>query len=459
MRPFFSYFKVFELSVLCMLSFFWPLAGGANADTVNWPHFRGPSSLGIAEGFELPQTWDVPSSKNVKWKIRIPGLGHSCPIVWGNRVFVTTAISDKERDSLKIGIYHEIAPVEKDGVHVWRLYCIDKSSGEVLWHRDCRKAVPKDKRHTKSSHANCTPATDGERVVSFFGSEGLYCHDYNGNLLWKKDFGILDAAFFRVPRAQWGFASSPIIHDGVVLLQCDVLKDSFVAALDVKTGKTLWRQSRNDLPAWSSPAVCEVAGKTQVIVNGYRHIGGYDFETGKEIWRFRGGGDIPVPTPVTGHGLAFITNAHGRMAPIYAIKLNSRGDVSLKSGHSSSDQVPWSVSRGGAYMQTPILYGDYFYNCRDNGVLACFEAKTGRMVFQARLGSGGGGFTGSPVASGGKIYYVSEVGDVVVIKAGIPELKILAKNPLGEICLSTPAISDGELFFRARYHLIAISAK
>jgi len=428
-------------------------------NTVNWPQFRGPGASGVAEGVATPTTWDVPESSNLKWKTPIPGLGHSCPIVWEDRLFLTTAISDKKLDSLKIGIYHEIAPVEKDGVHAWVLYCIDKSTGKVIWERVCHKGVPKDKRHTKSSHANCTPATDGKRVVSFFGSEGLYCHDFNGTLLWKKDFGILDAAFFRVPRAQWGFASSPIIHEGVVLVQCDVLKNSFLAALDLDTGKVLWKKPRNDLPAWSSPAVYGDGVKTQVLLNGYRHIGGYDFRTGAELWRFRGGGDIPVPTPITGHGLAFITNAHGKLAPIYAIKLDSRGDVSLKDGKASSEQVPWSVNRGGAYMQTPIVYGDYFYNCRDNGVLASFEAKTGRLVFQARLGSGLGGFTGSPVASGGKIYYVSEVGDVIVIKAGTPELKILAKNPLGEICLSTPAISDGELFFRTRTQLIAISAK
>lgn len=428
-------------------------------NTVNWPQFRGPGASGVAEGVATPTTWNVPESSNLKWKTPIPGLGHSCPIVWEDRLFLTTAISDKKLDSLKIGIYHEIAPVEKDGVHAWVLYCIDKWTGKVIWERVCHKGVPKDKRHTKSSHANCTPATDGKRVVSFFGSEGLYCHDFNGTLLWKKDFGILDAAFFRVPRAQWGFASSPIIHEGVVLLQCDVLKNSFLAALDLETGKILWKKPRNDLPAWSSPAVYGEGAKTQVLVNGYRHIGGYDFRTGAELWRFRGGGDIPVPTPVTGHGLAFITNAHGKLAPIYAIKLDSRGDVSLKDGKASSEQVSWSVNRGGAYMQTPIVYGDYFYNCRDNGVLACFEAKTGRLVFQARLGSGFGGFTGSPVASGGKIYYVSEVGDVVVVKAGVPELKILAKNPLGEICLSTPAISDGELFFRTRTQLIAISDK
>ncbi len=442
---------------LTLFSTFCCLASGKEGKTVHWPQFRGPGATGVAEGFETPISWDVPKNRNLKWKTSIPGLGHSCPVVWGDRIFLTTAISDKERDSLKIGIYHEIAPVENDGVHVWKLYCIDKATGKILWEKLCHKGIPKDKRHTKSSHANCTPATDGKRVVTFFGSEGLYCHDFQGKLLWEKDFGILDAAFFRVPRAQWGFASSPIIHDGVVLIQCDVMKNSFLAALDLETGKLLWKTMRNDLPAWSSPAVHGEGDKTQVLVNGYRHIGGYDFRTGAEVWRFRGGGDIPVPTPVTGHGLVFITNAHGRMAPIYAIKLDSKGDVSVKGAASSSKQVPWSVRKGGAYMQTPMLYGDYFYNCRDNGVLACFEAKTGRMVYQARLGSGFGGFTGSPVASGGKIYYVSEVGDVVVVKAGTPELKILSKNPLGEICLSTPAISEGVLFFRTRTQLIAIA--
>ena len=444
----------------CLLQVFSLLVclGSVSAKSINWPQFRGPGSSGIAEGFDTATTWNVPKSKNLKWQTSIPGLGHSCPIVWGDRIFLTTAVSDKEKDSLKIGIYHEIASVENDGPHTWILYCIDKKTGKVIWERVCHKGVPKDKRHTKSSHANCTPATDGKRIVSFFGSEGLYCHDFNGTLLWKKDFGILDAAFFRVPRAQWGFASSPIIHEGVVLIQCDVLKNSFLAALDLETGKILWKKSRNDLPAWSSPSVHKGKSGTQVLVNGYRHIGGYDFQTGDEQWRFRGGGDIPVPTPVTGHGLVFITNAHGKLAPIYAIKLDSLGDISLERGKTSSQQVPWSVNRGGAYMQTPILYGDYLYNCRDNGVLACFEAKTGRMVFQERLGSGFGGFTGSPVASGGKIYYVSEVGDVVVIKAGVPELKVLARNPLGEICLSTPAISEGELFFRTRTQLIAISS-
>ena len=443
--------SIFFLTVLGFVT------GKETEKTVHWPQFRGPGASGVAEGFETPTSWDVPAGKNLKWKTPIPGLGHSCPTICGDRIFVTTAISDKQKDSLKIGIYHEIAPVEKDGVHVWKLYCIDKKTGKILWEKVCHKGVPKDKRHTKSSHANCTPATDGKRVVTFFGSEGLYCHDFEGKLLWKKDFGILDAAFFRVPRAQWGFASSPIIHEGVVLIQCDVLKNSFLAALDLETGKVLWKTARNDLPAWSSPAVHGEGDQTQVLVNGYRHIGGYDFRTGAEIWRFRGGGDIPVPTPVTGHGLVFITNAHGRMAPIYAIKLDSKGDVSLPGVATSSKQVPWSVRKGGAYMQTPMLYGDYFYNCRDNGVLACFEAKTGKLVYQARLGSGFGGFTGSPVASGGKIYYVSEVGDVVVVKAGTPELKILSKNPLGEICLSTPAISEGAIFFRARTQLIAIA--
>ncbi|MDE0576918.1 MAG: hypothetical protein OSB39_08240, partial [Opitutales bacterium] len=175
MAHFFSFKPLlFQLGRVCLLGFL-SLTQVKAENTVNWPQFRGPGASGVAEGVATPTTWNVPESSNLKWKTPIPGLGHSCPIVWEDRLFLTTAISDKKLDSLKIGIYHEIAPVEKDGVHAWVLYCIDKSTGKVIWERVCHKGVPKDKRHTKSSHANCTPATDGKRVVSFFGSEGLYC--------------------------------------------------------------------------------------------------------------------------------------------------------------------------------------------------------------------------------------------------------------------------------------------
>lgn len=211
-----------------------------------------------------------------------------------------------------------------------------------------------------------------------------------------------------VPAAQWGFASSPVIHEGVVVVQCDVQKGGFLAAFDINDGRELWRSPRSDVPTWSTPTIHRGGGRTQVIVNGYKHIGGYDFRTGKELWRLTGGGDIPVPTPVVAHGLVFITNAHGRMAPIYAVRLGAQGDISLKDTEETNAHVAWSTRRHGGYMQTPIVYGHHLYVCRDNGILSCCEARTGKRLYQERLGTGRTGFTASPVAADGKLYFTSE---------------------------------------------------
>ncbi len=288
-----------------------------------------------------------------------------------------------------------------------------------------------------------------------FGSEGLYAYDLNGRLLWKKDLGVLESAFFQVPSAQWGFASSPVIHGDRVIVQADVLKGSFLAAFDVATGRSLWRTPRNDYPTWSTPTVHVADGRRQVIVNGYRHVGGYDLETGKALWWMKGGGDIPVPTPVVGRGLAFITNAHGPAAPIFAVRPGATGDISLADGTQTNGHVVWSQQREGAYMQTPLVYGEYLYVCRDNGVLSVYEAETGRRMYQQRLGGGRTGFSASAVAGDGKLYYSSEDGSVFVIKAG-PVFEPLAENAMGETVMATPAISEGTVFIRTRTRLVAV---
>jgi outer membrane protein assembly factor BamB len=440
--------------LLCVL----PALAAQDAGETNWPQFRGPQARGVAAGKPTPVTWNVEEGKGLRWKTPIPGLGHSSPVVWGDRLYVTTAISGKEKDDLRVGLYGDIAPVQDDSVYRWVVYCLDRNTGKVLWERVAHAGVPKVKRHTKSTHANSTPATDGRHVVAFFGSEGLYCYDTAGKLLWKKDLGTLDSGFFMVPAAQWGFASSPVIWKDRVIVQCDVQRGSFLAAFDLKDGAELWRTPRADVPTWSTPTVWEHGDTAQVVVNGWKHIGGYDARTGKEVWRLTGGGDIPVPTPVVAHGLVFITNAHGRMAPIYAVRTDARGDISLPAGETTNAGIAWSTHREGAYMQTPVVYGDYLYVCRDNGVLSCYEAKTGSRLYQERLGTGATGYTASAVAADGKLYYTSEDGDVQVVRAG-PEFKLLATNPLGETCLSTPAVSDGTLFFRTRSHVVAIGGR
>jgi outer membrane protein assembly factor BamB len=237
-----------------------------------------------------------------------------------------------------------------------------------------------------------------------------------------------------------------------------VQKGSFIAALKLETGEVLWRAARDEVPTWSSPTVVETEGRTQIVVNGWRHIGGYDFETGKELWKMRGGGDIPVPTPVFAHGLIFITNAHGGASPVYAIRPEATGDITLKEGQTSNDFVAWSSPRWASYMQTPLVYGEQLYVCRDNGVLTVFDAKSGRRLGQQRLGSGSTGFTASAVAADGKLYYTSEVGDVHVLEAGA-QPKPLATNELGEVCMATPALSEGVLFFRTKGHVVAVGGR
>ena len=421
---------------------------------INWPSFRGPNASGIAANYATPVSWDVETSKNIKWKITIPGLAHSSPIIWGNRVFVTTAVGEDDAE-LKVGLYGNIQPVDDDSVHEWKVYCLDKKTGKILWEKTSHKGVPQVKRHPKATHANSTPATDGKYVVAFFGSEGLYCYDMEGELIWEKDFGLLDSAFFMVPSAQWEFASSPVIHKGVVIVQCDALNTAFLAALDIKTGEEIWRTIREDVPTWSSPTIHVGEKQTQIIVNGFKHIGGYDFETGKEIWKISGGGDIPVPTPVVTHGMVFINSAHGRLSPIYAIKLESVGDISLTEDETSNDSIVWSVRRGGSYMLTPLIYGDFLYNLQWNGALTCYNAKTGEVAYKEQLGKMTG-FSASGVAADGKLYFSSEEGDIFVIKAG-PVFEFLGTNPMKDECMATPAISEGTLFFRTHHHLVAVS--
>jgi outer membrane protein assembly factor BamB len=424
-----------------------------------WPGFRGPQASGQGTG-EPPIEWDVPSGEGVAWKTQIPGLAHSSPAIWGDRLFVTTAVSEGGNDDLKVGLYGDVAPVDDDSVHSYRIYALDRTSGEILWEREAHRGVPAVKRHTKSTHANPTPATDGERVVAFFGSEGLYAYDLEGELLWRKDLGVLDAGFFMAKSAQWGFSSSPVLVDGRVIVQCDVQEGSFVAAFDAATGEEIWRTPRGDVPTFGTPTVYEVDGddgrRKVVAVNGWRHIGAYDFDTGEEVWRFRGGGDIPTPTPIVAHGYVYITNAHGNLAPICAVKLGARGAIDLADGRTSSDGIAWCQFRDGAYMQTPIVVGDHLYVCRDNGVLGCYRAETGEEVYRERLGKGGtSGFTASAVAANGYLYYTNETGEVFVVRAG-PEFELVATNQTGETVMATPAIVDGVIYFRTRAHVVAV---
>lgn len=433
-----------------------PAADADKQASGHWPLFRGPASGGVARGHATATRWNVEKGENIAWKTPIPGLAHSSPVIWGDHLFVTTAVRQGEGpDELKVGLYGSIAPVPDDSVHAFKVYCLNKRTGEILWERTAVEAVPKIKRHPKGSHAASSPATDGRHVVALFASEGLYCYDVEGNLKWKRDLGVLDSGYYLVKDAQWGFASSPVIFENKVIIQCDVQENSFLAALDLETGETIWRTERTDVPTWGTPAIDTANGRRQVIVNGYRHIGGYHLDTGEPLWKLEGGGDIPVPTPVVWNSLVFITNAHGRMAPIYAIRLDAaKGDLSTEpdSGH-----LAWWVRSRGNYMQTPLVYDGLLYCCGDSGMLSCYRAETGDLLYRERVGAGQTGFTASIVAADGKIYITSEEGDIHVVRAG-ETFEIIASNEMGETCMASPAISEGVLYFRTRGHMVAVGA-
>ena len=418
-----------------------------------WPEFRGPQGCGFIENVKTPLSWNIDSSKNIKWKTQIPGLGHSCPVIWDDFLFVTTASNKANNESLKVGLYGDIDEANDSIEHEFKVYCLDKQTGKIIWERVAHKGIPKSKRHTKASQANCTPATDGKYLVVHFGSEGLYCYDFKGNLIWKKDMGLLNPGYFETPGIEWGYSSSPVIFKDKIIVQCDIPKTPYITALDLSTGNEIWKTSRGDeVQTYCTPAVYTKNGKSQVIANGFKHISGYDFETGKEIWTLSNGGDIPTPTPVVSNDLIYLNSAHGKFSPIFAVKPNATGDITLASDSTKNKYIAWSVKRGGAYMQTPLIYGGYLYNLQINGQLTCFDALTGIVKYKESLKEA---FTASGIAADGKLYFSSEDGNVYVIKAG-PEFQLLAKNALKDICMATPAISGNTLFFRTQHYLIAV---
>lgn len=430
---------------------------GAVSAAANWPQYRGERARGVDASAPLLTSWNVESGENVRWKTPIPGLAHASPIIWDDRIYVTTAVQ-AGRSDLKVGLYGDIDSVAEKASNQWRLLALDRASGRVVWDVLAHEAVPKVARHTKGTHCNSTPATDGRHIVAIFGSEGLFCFDLNGKLLWKKDLGPMDSGYFVSPAAQWGFASSPVIHDGKVVVLCDVQKDAFLAVFDVTDGRELWRTSRSDVPTWGTPTVVTAAGRTQIAVNGWHHTAGYNFATGKLLWTYDGAGDIPVPTPVAAGDLVYFTSAHGRQRPMRAIRADASGDLTPDDSGQSKPGVAWNHDRRGNYMQTPIVVGEWLYGCADVGLVTCFNAKTGAIRYEERLARTSEGYTASPVSDGRHLFFTSELGNVFVLPAS-GSFSVVATNALGETCLASPAIAGGALFFRTRDHLICVGPK
>jgi len=445
-------------SIVSFLLFILTLQGSAQVRPERqWTSYRGYMSSGVLDNAALPEDFDFGTGKNILWKTEIPGMGLSSPVIWDDKLFITSAISLADNSGIKAGMYGDVRPVADSSVHEWKVFCINKKSGKILWEKTAYKGVPKIKRHPKSTHANTSVATDGKYAVAFFGSEGLYCYDMKGNLQWKKDFGLLKSVFFIMKNAEWEFASSPVIYNGALIIQCDVLENSFLAAYDVKTGKELWKTNRDEFPGWCTPNIYTNAGKTFIAVNGYKLRAGYDFQNGKEIWRMSGGGDIQIPTPVIGNDLIYFNSAHGKSNPIIAVKSNAAGDITLKDNETSNEFVKWSLPRGGSYMHTMLLYRDHLYNVDWNGMVKCLDPLTGKELWNGKLGKSES-FVASPVASDGKIYIISENGTVFIIKDGT-SFEQIAEIPMGDVSLVAPAITDGAIFFRSQRYLYGVGKK
>jgi outer membrane protein assembly factor BamB len=430
------------------------------AASAHWPAFRGPNGSGVADGYPMPTRWNADPAAGgeagIVWKTPIPGLGHSSPIIWNDRIWLATAVRNAGEAPLRLGLYGDGDAADDNGVQRWMIYCLDTATGRVVWTRTLRTGKPRAERHMKATHANTTLVTDGRHLVSFFGSEGVHCHTLEGDLLWSRELGVINVSKYGIG---WGFGSSPTLFRDRILLQCDSPDDPYLVALSLSDGKELWRARRKDLceRSWATPFVHESGGRVQVVTNGWPFVVSYDFMTGKELWRLRAGGDNPIPTPIAAHGLIYVANGHGAESPLFAVHPDAAGDISLKADESRNAHIEWSVPRNGAYIVTPLVYGDLLYSATNNGVLRCYDAKTGARQYESRLGDGTSAFSASPVAGDGKIYWTSEDGDVYVVRAG-RTFDLLAHNRMGESCLATPAVWRGTLFFRTRHHLVAIPA-
>lgn len=439
--------KVFSRFACCVVA----LSLGSGVSAQNWPQFRGEFSRGTAKHQDLPTAWNVESGENIRWAAEIPGLGHSSPVVWGDRVFLTTAVAD-QLPNLVLGDEGGIDLVTDSTPHSWRLISLDKTSGETRWSKEAFQGTPSAKRHVKASQTNSTPVTDGRFVAAIFGAEGLVVFDLDGNERWRKDLGVLDPGLFGDSSSQWGYSSSPVIHQDLLIVQVDRHADSFVAAYDLASGDQIWKVERNEKPIWATPTLHITPERSQVILAGGDFDWGLDPRSGQELWRFARDYEVKTTTPVVSNDLIVLSGGY-RGKPLFALRVDASGDISLAEGETSNEGVAWVSEPGGPYTSTPIVIGEIIYFVRNTGILTALELASGELVFRHRLG---GNFSASPVAADGKIYFASEEGIVSVVAAK-KEAHVLASNDMGEPCMASPAISDKTLFVRTGSRLYAIA--
>jgi outer membrane protein assembly factor BamB len=406
------------------------------AAQTNWPQFRGANVDGMGEGASLPDTWST--TENVVWKADIPGWGWSSPVIWGDKIFLTSAVGQQPREKLVIGGYPGGRTKPTD-VHRWVLYCLDFDSGKIVWERQVHEGVPPEERHPKNSYANPTPITDGERVYTWFDNIGLFCFDFEGKLLWEQRLGSFPM------RGGWGPGASPVLHKDRLYVVNDNERESYIAALDARTGQEIWRAPRQEKSNWSTPYVWENE-RTEIVTIGTGKIRSYDPD-GNVLWELVGTSGLVSQTPLAKDGLLYV-GAGYHYGPLYAIRPGAAGDITLAGDATTSEHIAWSDSRASSIHPCYLISGRRLFVLYDAGLLACFDAKTGETVFpRKRLNTGGGRFYASPWAYHGKIFLLNEDGTTWVVEDS-DEFNVVRKNVLGDYAWATPAIARGSLFVR-----------
>jgi len=438
------------------------LAVSPAARAQNWPQFRG-SNAGVApDDPRLPDRWST--TENVVWRIDIPGRGWSSPVVWGDHVFVVSAVNTTTPDrplnpvitylARSLGGTMSGADISTSAdEHRWTLYDIDVQSGKIRWSRDIRAQVPPQPVHQKNSYASETPVTDGERVYVYLGYVGLFAFDMNGAPVWAKP---MDAPKMRTG---WGTAASPVLHDGRIYIVNDNETRSFIAAYDARTGAQVWRTDRPDEASnWSTPFVWRHDDRTEVVTTGTRKVRSYDM-SGTLLWELAGMTSIHAVTPVAGHGLLFVSSGYfpDNPRPTYAVRPGASGDISLKPDETSNAFIAWSNRTLASAYPSPLVLADQYYTLMDRGFLTSNDPKTGKEIYgRQRIAQDSGTFTASPWAYNGKIFALSEDGETFVIQAG-PSFRLLGRNALDEMTLATPAVANGSLFIRTATKLYRIT--
>jgi outer membrane protein assembly factor BamB len=435
----------------------------------NWTQFRGSNGDGVTKETQLPDEWS--KDKNVAWKMKVPGVAWSAPIIWGDKVFVTTAVTSNQKKPTggfgggggrPGGFGREGRP--PDAVYKWEVYCLNAADGQVLWKQTAAEQKPTIHIHASNTYATETPVTDGERVYAYFGMTGVFCFDFTGKMLWKADLGSYRMAMGH------GTGSSPVLDGGCLFIQCDNEEKSFLVALDAKTGRELWRVARSERTAWSTPLVWKNKVRTEVVCVGTQHTRSYDPATGKQLWELGGMSGQIKASPVADAEMLYVGTGggfggfggggrpggrDGGGKPLFAVKAGASGDITLKDGAKANEGIAWHLPQGGPSTASPLLYQGCLYVVEERaGQLTCYDAKTGKQHYKERL-QGARSFTSSPWAADGKVYFVDGDAKTFVVQAG-PEFKLLAKNEMDEMCWATPAVANGALFLRTVEQLYCI---